>query len=655
MKKNKYIKITIFLLIFVIVFLVLPAIIFSQETEDIIINKVNIEKYPYVRSYISFKEGSELGSKKLDNENFTILENNKKVQDFTVKRVATITEPIGIVLALDTSGSMKDQPIEDAKNAASLFMDEMKPYDEFSVVGFADKVTIYSSFTSNRQLLKNSIAQIEAEGETSMFDGIMKSLEQFENKKDLKDKYIIILTDGMDTVSKFEPENVITKAKEEEVTIYSVALMSYDFNPIDIENISSETNGELLTATDSTELKDLYSAISRKIRNQYVISYTSLWPNTETIDINIAVNDSGLTSYASTSYKNPFYAPPPTDIVACPAKSPFLAIFDIWWMKLVLYIIIFIGITIFLFSLILIIIPSSQRLLKRRTEFYDYDKTYKYPEEKSDKNKGKIKIFNRIVKITSKVASRRGFIELFNLRLQKAGMSIRASEFITLHIMAVITLSMGIYLLTKNLLLTLVLVMVIILAPFILLNFKASIRVKKLNEQLPDTLQLISSSLKAGYSLNQSINMIIDETSPPISDEFKIVLSEIRMGLPEKDALERMAKRINSELFDWTALAVSIQSEVGGNLAEVMDTISETIRDRERTLRQIKALTAEGRISAYILIGLPIIMTIVLVMLNREYISLLITTKIGLAMLAVASILMITGIIWILKIINVKY
>ncbi len=86
-----------------------------------------------------------------------------------------------------------------------------------------------------------------------------------------------------------------------------------------------------------------------------------------------------------------------------------------------------------------------------------------------------------------------------------------------------------------------------------------------------------------------------------------------------------------------------------------MDTTSDTIRDRERTLRQIKALTAEGRISAYILIGLPIIMTLVLVMLNREYISLLITTKIGLAMLSVASILMITGIIWILKIINVKY
>jgi tight adherence protein B len=654
MKKNKHIKITIFLLIFVIVFLVLPAIIFGQETEDIIINKVNIEKYPYVSSYISFKEGSELGSKKLDNENFTILENNEKVQDFTIKRVATITEPIGIVLVLDTSGSMKEQPIEDAKNAASLFMDEMKPYDEFSVVGFADKVTIYSSFTSNRQLLKNSIAQIEAEGETSMFDGIMKSLEQFENKKDLKDKYIIILTDGMDTVSKFKPEDIISKAKEEEVTIYSVALMSYDFNPIDIENISSETNGELLTATDSTELKDLYSAISRKIRNQYVISYTSLWPNTETIDINITVNDSGLTSSVSTIYKNPFYTPPPTDIVASPAKSPFLAIFDIWWMKLVLYIIILIGITLFLFSLILIILPS-QNLLKRRTDFYDYNKTYKYPEEEFDKNKGKIKIFNRIVKIISKVASRRGFIELFNLRLQKAGMSIRASEFITLHIMAVITLSVGIYLLTKNLLLTLVLVMVIILAPFILLNFKASVRVKKLNEQLPDTLQLISSSLKAGYSLSQSINMIIDEASPPISDEFKIVLSEIRMGLPEKDALERMAKRINSELFDWTALAVSIQSEVGGNLAEVMDTISDTIRDRERTLRQIKALTAEGRISAYILIGLPIIMTLVLVMLNREYISLLITTKIGLAMLSVASILMITGIIWILKIINVKY
>jgi len=149
--------------------------------------------------------------------------------------------------------------------------------------------------------------------------------------------------------------------------------------------------------------------------------------------------------------------------------------------------------------------------------------------------------------------------------------------------------------------------------------------------------------------------MIVDETKPPVSDEFKKVLSEIRMGLPERDALENMAKRINSELFNWTVMAVNVQREVGGNLAEVMEIITNTIRERDRVMNQIKALTSEGRLSAYILISLPILTAIALSILNREYVSLLVTTNIGLIMLSVSVILMIAGIVWIIKIIRIKY
>jgi len=171
----------------------------------------------------------------------------------------------------------------------------------------------------------------------------------------------------------------------------------------------------------------------------------------------------------------------------------------------------------------------------------------------------------------------------------------------------------------------------------------------------PDTLQLVEGALKAGYSLNQSLVMVINETKPPISEEFRITLNEIRMGISEKAALENMAKRINSELFDWVILAVNIQREVGGNLAEIMDIIANTIREKERVLRQIKALTAEGKLSAYVLIGLPIILGIALSILNKEYISVLFSTKIGFMMLALAAILMIIGIVWILRIVKIDY
>ena len=638
----------------ILLFMALPVSVFAQETQDVIIKNTDIDEYPQVSIYLNFKEGSELGSQDLTQENFNVLENGEKVKDLSIERVARITEPIGVVLVIDTSGSMIGKPIEDAQVAASLFMDEMRKIDRFAVVGFADSVTVYSKFTSDRMRLKDSISQTVAWGETSLFDGLMIALEQFKDQEDMKHRYLIVLSDGMDTVSKLTVQDAIAKAQKEKVTIYSIALLSYDFNPVDIGNISKSTGGELMVAANSGELKELYRAISRKIRNQYRISYTSLWPNTETIEANIAVEKSGIASSAKISYQNPFYAPPPTKIVMSPQRPFYLAIFDTWWMKLILYAAFFASITLFLYAFTLLIFPPRQ-ILKQRTEFYGYKPVSRNLEDEIREKKGRLGFFDRIVILISRLAAKRGFVELFELRLERAGMSIRGSEFMSLHIISVIISSLGVYLLARNLLLSLVVALIVVLGPFILLNFKTSQRLKKFHDQLPDTLQLISGSLKAGYSFNQALNMVVDETGPPMSDEFRRVLSEIRMGLPERDALENMARRMNSEHFNWTVMSVNIQREVGGNLAEVMEIIANTIRERDRVMRQIKALTAEGRISAYILIGLPILLAGALTIINREYVSLLATTRIGLVMLSVAAILMIIGIIWIIKIIRIEY
>ena len=643
-----------FLIVFSVILTLLilwPVSLLAQESSDIVIKKTDITDYPEVDIFLSFKEGSSLGSLDLSKENFQVLENNDEVIDTSIKRIARIKEPIGVVIVLDTSGSMKGEPIEDAIDAALVFMNEMRSIDEFAVVGFADEVTIYSNFTSNRQKLKEFISEITAEGETSLYDGIFLALDQFNIKEDIKYRYAIVLSDGTDTVSKLTTKDVINKAIDEQVTIFSVALMSYDFNPTDIENISESSGGELLIAANSGELKELYRQISWKIRNQYKISYTSLWPNTETIKINIIVEESELTSSVKTTYENPFYAPTPTKIIKIPKRPFFLTIFDRWWMKLIIYASIFIGVTLFLYVIILLIIPPSQ-LLKKRTEFYGYKPVRKSIEEEDEYKKGG---FNRFVYLVSRIAAKRGFVELFTLRLERAGMKIRGSEFISIHIIVLLISSLVIYTFTNNLLLTVVAILLVAISPFIFIKFKASQRIKKFHEQLPDTLQLIGGSLKAGYSFNQALGMVQDETKPPISDEFKRVLSEIRMGSPEKDALDNMAKRINSEHLDWTVMAINVQREVGGNLAEVMEIIASTIRERDRVMNQIKALTAEGRISAYILIALPIVVGGILSILNREYVSLLVTTKLGLIITAIAFTLMVIGSVWIIKIVRVDY
>jgi len=630
-----------------------PALLFAQDSSGIIINETDIDDYPEVDLYISFEEGSELGALDLKQEDFSVFENDEKVQDILVERIAVISDPIGVVLVIDTSGSMKGKPIEDAKSAALVFMDEMRKVDEFAIVGFADEVTTYSNFTSDRQKLAESIDQITAEGETSLFDGLYISLNQFKERQDLQYKYAIVLSDGTDTVSKLSTQDVILKAQTDKITIYSISLMSYDHDPTDLKNISGSTNGELLIAADSGQLKELYGIISRKIRNQYRISYTSLWPNTETIGVEVNIENSGLSGSEETDYENPYYAPAPTEIIKS-SRSPFLYLFDRWWAKYILYAAVFLGVALFIYILIMIIIPRK-KVLKGKTEIYGYKPAEMNIEDRIKERKGKIRFFDRIVILVSRLSSKRGFGEIFETRLQRAGMSISSSEFITIHIISIIVISLGVYFLMGNYMLTFLVLIVIVFLPFLILNIRIAQRMRKFHDQLPDTLQLISGSLKAGYSFNQALSMVIEETIPPTSDEFRRVLSEIRMGLEEKEALENMAKRIGSEHFDWVVMSVSIQREVGGNLAEVMEIIANTIRERDTVMRQIKALTSEGRLSAYILIGLPILLAIVLSLLNREYISLLFTSVMGLMMIGIAVVLMIIGIIWILKIIRVEY
>ncbi len=672
---KKALKIFILLMITSFAFLLIftfPAIAAadtSQETSkeiqpaipstlgEAFIKEIDTAGFPNINLYLSFNEGSRLGLQELKNNNFIIKENNQEIKDFTVKKIGETDEPIATVLVIDTSGSMKGDPINNAKNAATSFIDNMRDIDKIAVVGFADTVTEYSAFTSDKTVLKKSIEAITAKGETSLFDGIIRGLSIFNDMDAVKYQYMLVLSDGTDTVSAAAADDVVAIAAEGNVIIYSIALLSNEFNPSDLETIAKSAYGALLTTADPQQLTNLYSDISGKIRNQYKITFKSNSANTEKFNAIVSIESSGIKDSINLNYDNPFFTRSGSGAVTKAQASQVMAeivILDKWWVMDLIYLFIFISVTILLYSVSTIMIPGKPGL-KVRMDHYLYNagdqNTFGEPVEK----KRRSGLFSRLGGKNKKNNKTSSFSEVFEVKLRRAGMSISGRKFLTIHLVAVCVSTLLVHILTKNILITLAVVIVVIFLPFLLINFKTGQRIKKFNEQLPDTLQLIEGALKAGYSLNQSLAMVLKETKPPISEEFKITMSEIRMGLSEKDALENMAKRINSELFSWVVLAINIQRDVGGNLAEIMDIIANTIREKERVLRQIKALVAEGKISAYVLIALPIVMGIALSIMNRGYISVLFTTKTGYLMLGAAAFLMIAGIAWILKIIKIDY
>ena len=174
------------------------------------------------------------------------------------------------------------------------------------------------------------------------------------------------------------------------------------------------------------------------------------------------------------------------------------------------------------------------------------------------------------------------------------------------------------------------------------------------SDQLPDMLQLIASTLQAGFSLPQALDAVIRQENQPAAGEFSRALAEARIGADLDDALEAVAVRMDSDDLRWTVMAIRIQQGVGGNLAEVLLTIAETIRERAYLRRQVSALSAEGRLSAYILVALPIVVAAWLFVSAGTYMRPLYTTSMGEFMLVIAAALLIVGTFWMHRTIKVE-
>jgi tight adherence protein B len=250
-------------------------------------------------------------------------------------------------------------------------------------------------------------------------------------------------------------------------------------------------------------------------------------------------------------------------------------------------------------------------------------------------------------------ANAQGFGEKLDAQLEAAGVSLRSGEFVVGTIGAGLLGAVLGAAMLQSVLLAGVIGVVGALVPTLVLRMSLNRRSDKMRDQLPDVLTIMASSLRAGHSFLQALDTVAREIPAPADVEFQRLVAEIRLGRPAEDALESLADRIGSADFRWAVLAVNIQREVGGNLAEILDNVSDTLRERATMRRQIKVLTAEGRLSAWVLALLPVAIALYMLAVNPEYIALLFTTQIGLFMLGTALVLLVLGIFWMRKIVDI--
>ena len=265
----------------------------------------------------------------------------------------------------------------------------------------------------------------------------------------------------------------------------------------------------------------------------------------------------------------------------------------------------------------------------------------------------RIPLLRRVSRQAESVARDRGVFSIIETALEQANWPLRPGEAITIAIGVALALGATVLLVTGNPITALIIAAVTLALAGAAVQTIAARERARFEDQLPDTLNLISTSLRAGYSLLQAVEAVGSEAADPTGREFRRAITETRLGRSPVDSLKDVSERMESKDFDWAVLAINIQREVGGNLAEVLQTAAETMVERNRLRREMKALTAEGRISALVLGALPVFLFVFLYFTNRDYLEPLLTTFAGIIALVGAVIGLGIGLAWLRKIVSV--
>jgi len=302
-----------------------------------------------------------------------------------------------------------------------------------------------------------------------------------------------------------------------------------------------------------------------------------------------------------------------------------------------------------LIAIVLLVIGLSGRstgqdLIERRL-----GRREKQEEEQREKGGGEISVSA----VVDRAVAGRGFADNLAIQIAQADLKWTVGEFLVLSVLLAIVLGLVFYVIKRYVFIP-VGIIVSFFGPRIYLGIRKSARLKAFDGQLGDALNLIVNSLRAGYSTTQALEVISNEMPSPIADEFGRVVLELQLGVPFDSAMSNLLRRMPSPDMDLVITAMSVQREVGGNLAEVLDAISFTIRERVRIKGEIKILTAQGRITGYLITGLPFVLSGVVYLVNPDFMSGMIEDPCGWAMIGIALFLLVIGYFSVSKITSIE-
>ncbi|MDX6561942.1 MAG: tight adherence protein [Gaiellales bacterium] len=543
-----------------------------------------------------------------------------------------------IGVALDVSRSMQGAPFQAARQAATAFVKAKRKADSMALYTFGHSANPLHALETDSAVLSNSMNQLALDTVqgTALYDSVIQASRELQTAPTLT-KVLVVLTDGDDT-TKTKLAAAVKAAKTAGVTVDAIALGA-TAAPAALKSLARQTGGHVF-ASDRTAagISAVYRQIAEEIRNTYRLQYTS--HSDGVVPLQVSLN-----GYTSATQPIDLSAPA-AQIVA--AGGTISAISKRSSAGLALALII--GIVV-LGAVLLLMRQPRETILARRLDRYTAGTTHAVV-ERAEKS---LSLRHLLVLRGERSFGGSAYFKKVATLLERADLPMRAAEFVAIQagaafVLLLLGLTVGI-----GILYAFVLAVIGAAVPQVVVRRKANARRRKFEDQLGDALGAVASSLRAGQSFQQAMSTIALDGPEPMAQEFQRVETETRLGRPADEALQSMAERLASKNFEFVVLAVNIQRQVGGSLSEILDMVSDTVRGRVQFARKVRALTAMGRASAYVLVGMPFFLAAMIFLIDRSYIRPLWADNTGHIMVLVGLISMTMGAIVCRKIVNFKY
>lgn len=542
----------------------------------------------------------------------------------------------GTVLAIDATETMRGHPIADAVAAAKAFVRKRNPQQQIGIVTFNRVSRVTLPMTSDGSAIANALSEVPpvVDDGTHLYDAVSTAIGMLQQAR-IKAGSVVVLSDGADTGSRLSATAVADRAQAAGVRIFSVGLRSKWFDRQALETLASSGGGEYSEARSSAGLQPIYAALGSRLANEYVIRYRSRSRLGDRV--NVKVTAPGLVATSQ-------YAAPAAPVRGGGEKTASAKGF--WGSSAALVVVcIFCALLFgFIVAVLFALRPRGQSVRQRIGGFAPI--ADEEDGEQDGKKKSMLVGAEKSLEQTQWWADFKEELEIARIEMP----AIRVLAFTavgTVFALWILVAAIGSPLAA-------LLALGVPALVWNRINHKAKQQRTQFADQLAENLQVIASAMRAGHSFVGALAVAVEDAPEPAQSEFRRAVSDEKLGVPLDETLGVVARRMRSRDLEQVVLVALLQRETGGNTAEVIDRVSETIRHRSELRRTVMTLTTQGRMARWIISLLPPFLLAAISVINPGYLEPLFTETMGTVLLVIGSVMVITGSLVIKRIVDIE-